>query len=167
MIHQLVTCKCQWLLYFIHKSPPKTRQATCKPAYWERQTTYLLPPASAVEVIESVPSVCVCVCLSVCLSFSTLTTEPFDVSIMAKGLSGEGTLQHGSREVRQRSDVFIEMLLWEMEWTSHQFTVHENFLTPAYNNLLYILLTVLRRGVYMCMVLSCGTNTCTIQEKCL
>ena len=42
MIHQLVTCKCQWLLYFIHKSPPKTRQATCKPVYWERQTTYLL-----------------------------------------------------------------------------------------------------------------------------
>ncbi len=28
-------------------------------------------------------------------------------SIMAKGLWGEGTLQHGSREVRQRSGIFI------------------------------------------------------------
>ena len=37
----------------------------------------LLPHASAVEVIESVPSVCVC--LSVCLLFSTLMAEPFDV----------------------------------------------------------------------------------------
>ena len=37
--------------------------------------TILLPPASAVEVIESVPSVC----LSVCPSVSTLTSEPFDL----------------------------------------------------------------------------------------
>ena len=35
---------------------------------------FLLPPASAVEVIESVLSVC----LSVCPSVSTLTAEPFD-----------------------------------------------------------------------------------------
>ncbi len=28
--------------------------------------TLLLPPASAVEVIETVPSVCMCVCASVC-----------------------------------------------------------------------------------------------------
>ncbi len=35
----------------------------------------LLPPASAVEVIESEPFVCVCVCLCV----RTLTTEPFDL----------------------------------------------------------------------------------------
>ncbi len=30
-------------------------------------------------------------------------------SIMAKGLWGEGTLKHGSREVRQRSGVFIQI----------------------------------------------------------
>ena len=35
---------------------------------------HFLPPASAVEVIESEPSFCV----SVCLSVSTLTAEPFD-----------------------------------------------------------------------------------------
>ncbi len=35
----------------------------------------LLPPASAVEVIESVPSVCVCVCPSV----NALTAERLDV----------------------------------------------------------------------------------------
>ena len=34
-----------------------------------------LPPASAVEVIESEPSVCV----SVCLSVNTLTAKPFDL----------------------------------------------------------------------------------------
>ncbi len=34
---------------------------------------YLLPPVSAVQVIESEPSLCVCVCVCV----STLTAEPF------------------------------------------------------------------------------------------
>ena len=43
-------------------------------------TRPLLPPASAVEVIELVPSVSVC--LSVRLSFSTLTAEPFDVGTL-------------------------------------------------------------------------------------
>ncbi len=37
------------------------------------------PPASAVEGIKSVPSVCPCVRVSVCLSFSALTAEPFDI----------------------------------------------------------------------------------------
>ena len=37
------------------------------------------PPASGVEGIKSVPSVCPCVCLCVCLSFSSLTAEPFDI----------------------------------------------------------------------------------------
>ncbi len=40
-------------------------------------SSYLFPPASAVEGIKSVPSVCVCV--SVCLSVSALTAEPFDI----------------------------------------------------------------------------------------
>ena len=59
----------------------------------------LLPPASAVEVIESVRCVCVWVHVreGVCVCWS----------IMAKGLWGEGTLQHGSQEVRQRSGAFI------------------------------------------------------------
>ncbi len=35
------------------------------------------PPASAVEGIKSVPSVCVCVC--VCLSVSALMIEPFEL----------------------------------------------------------------------------------------
>ena len=40
---------------------------------------YLLTSASAVEVIESEPCVCVSVCVSVCLSVSTLTAELFDL----------------------------------------------------------------------------------------
>ena len=39
----------------------------------DRSFIHLLPPASAVEVIESEPSFCVCVCVS------TLTAEPFDL----------------------------------------------------------------------------------------
>ena len=40
-----------------------------------------LPPASAVEVIETEPFVCVCVCecVCVCLFVSALTAEPFDI----------------------------------------------------------------------------------------
>ncbi len=59
---------------------------------------------------------CSSVHLSVCLLISALTTELFDVlmvfvcrSIMAKGLWGERTLQHRSREVRQHSGVFIHI----------------------------------------------------------
>ena len=37
--------------------------------------TVFLPPASAVEVIESEP----CVCVSVCVSVSTLKAELFDL----------------------------------------------------------------------------------------
>ncbi len=37
----------------------------------------LLPPASAVEVIEMEPFVCLCVC--VCLFVSALTAEPFNI----------------------------------------------------------------------------------------
>ncbi len=37
------------------------------------------PPASAVEGIKSVLSVCVCVRASVCSSVSALTDEPFDI----------------------------------------------------------------------------------------
>ena len=36
---------------------------------------FSFPPASAVEGIKSVPSVCVCVCVSV----SALMAEPFDI----------------------------------------------------------------------------------------
>ena len=43
----------------------------------DSQHLQLLPPASAVEVIESEP--CFSVCVSVCLSVSTLTAEPFDL----------------------------------------------------------------------------------------
>ncbi len=39
----------------------------------------LLPPASAVEVIETVLSVCVCVCVCVCPCVSALAAEPFDI----------------------------------------------------------------------------------------
>ena len=45
----------------------------------------LLPPASAVEIIEMEPFVCVCVCVcvcvwvGVCLFVSALTAEPFDI----------------------------------------------------------------------------------------
>ena len=38
---------------------------------------FLLPPTSAVEVIELELSVCVCV--SVCLSLNTLTAKPLDL----------------------------------------------------------------------------------------
>ena len=61
-----------------------------------------LPSVSAVEVIESVLSVCVCVCACVCVLMVCVCR-----SIMAKGLWGEGTLQHGSWEVCQCSGVFI------------------------------------------------------------
>ncbi len=60
--------------------------------------------SDVVEVIESIRCVCVCVCLSV------IETDPLVCvcrSTMAKGLWGEVTLQHGSREVRQRSGVFM------------------------------------------------------------
>ncbi len=67
-----------------------------------------LPPASAIEIIESVLSVSVCVCICVCLSaLQHVLMVCVCRSIMAKGLWGEGTLQHGSREVRQCSGIFI------------------------------------------------------------
>ena len=47
-----------------------------------------LPPASAVEVIELVPSVCVFVCLCVFVLVS--------VSIMPKGLSAKVTVHEGN-----------------------------------------------------------------------
>ncbi len=37
------------------------------------------PPASAVEGIRLVPSVCPCIHVSVCLSVSALTAEPFEL----------------------------------------------------------------------------------------
>ncbi len=51
--------------------------------------------------------VCVCICASVCLCVCQHSHCCVCRSIMAKGLWGEGTLKHGSREVRQRSGVFI------------------------------------------------------------
>ena len=54
------------------------------------------PPASAVEVIESVPSFCLSVCLCFCLCVCHVLMICVCRSIMAKGLWGEGTLQHGS-----------------------------------------------------------------------
>ena len=39
----------------------------------------LIPSASAVKGITSVPSVCVSVCVSVCLLVSALPAEPFDI----------------------------------------------------------------------------------------
>ena len=55
----------------------------------ERFAVVLLPPASAVEVIESEPRVCVCVCVCVCACVDI-------VSIMAKWLSGERTVHEGN-----------------------------------------------------------------------
>ncbi len=59
--------------------------------------------------------------LCVCVSVSTLATEPLDLRTQydiliwpehaQKGLWGEGTLQHGSREVRQCSGVFISIIM--------------------------------------------------------
>ncbi len=71
--------------------------------------------SDAVEVIESVPSVClsVCVCVCVCQRSHDCVCR----FIMAKGLWGEGTLQHWSREVRQRSGVFMDdYYQWEWCW---------------------------------------------------
>ena len=62
--------------------------------------------SDAVEVIESEPSVCP----SVCVSVSALTVHLWSVCVdpsWQKVHWGEGTSQHGSREVRQRSGVFI------------------------------------------------------------
>ncbi len=61
----------------------------------------------AMEVIESVLSVCVCVCLFCC----TLTAEPCLYVcwfIGAKGLLGQGIVQCGALEVLQGWGVFIE-----------------------------------------------------------
>ncbi len=60
----------------------------------------IITSASAVEVIESVPSVCVCVLVCVCES----------VSIMPKGLSAKALCMRGTREVSQRSGVFISKM---------------------------------------------------------
>ena len=59
---------------------------------------------SAVEVVESVLHVCLSVCVSVCQLVLMVCVCRY---IKAKGLQGEGTLQHGSREVRHRSGIFI------------------------------------------------------------
>ena len=57
---------------------------------WYFRTKRSFPSASAVEGMESVPSVCVC--LSVCLSVSALTAEPFDVE--AQNLVEALTMPH-------------------------------------------------------------------------
>ncbi len=57
-----------------------------------------LPPASAVEVIESEPCVCVCVCVSV--------TSHYDVWSHNK-FWGERTSKFPTREVHECSGVFI------------------------------------------------------------
>ncbi len=64
-----------------------------------------LPPASAVEVIESEPSVCVSVCVSVFLSVNTLMTKPCPSG--QKDYRAKRLCLWGTREVSQRSGVFI------------------------------------------------------------
>ncbi len=74
----------------------------------QRQFRYnSLPPTSAAEVIESVLSIC----LSVCVCVSTAGVFIIIQSIGAKGVLGQGTLQCGAQEVRQRSGIFIVEVL--------------------------------------------------------
>ena len=85
----------------------------------------LLPPVSAVEVIESVPSVCVCVCVLV----TTLTTERIEImlSVMCvcvclcpscqKDYQPKQLCMRGTREVSQRSGVFIVVKDWRITLT--------------------------------------------------
>ncbi len=67
----------------------------------------LLPPASAVEVIESVP--CVCVCLLVCETYVVhLGTTSLVSILMAKGFQAKGLCMARTWEVHEGSGVFID-----------------------------------------------------------
>ncbi len=86
------------------------------------ESLFWIPESTSVQIFTSCISgrgngigpVCLCVCASVCnLVVSRLNHLSYRHklvcvcrSIMAKGLWGEETLQHESREVRQRSGVF-------------------------------------------------------------
>ncbi len=59
----------------IHVQGPILNNYLCDPSLIVIIFCFIFPPASAVEGIKSVPSVRLCVCLS----FSSLTPEPFDV----------------------------------------------------------------------------------------
>ena len=78
-----------------------------------------LPPASAVEVIKTVPSVCVCVCLSVCLFVSALTAEPFDIgsrnlaqglTVMISWTSSMVKVKGQGHQVKKRD--FLDFVIW-------------------------------------------------------
>ncbi len=81
------------------------------------KTPASLPPASAVEVIESEPCVCVCVCVCVCLCVCehspdrTAWPTSCDITLWRhvthNELWGERTRKCPTREVRERSGVFI------------------------------------------------------------
>ncbi len=55
---------------------PKSRKSRTPLTAWPL-VTLVFPPASVVEGIKSVPSVCVCVCASV----SSLPARPFDIQM--------------------------------------------------------------------------------------
>ena len=75
-----------------------------------------LPPASAVEVIESEPSCCVCFCLSVGEHSHSQTVEPttsifgMGVDLDYTGIAGQG---HRSKVKVKRSENVISRLLPE------------------------------------------------------
>ena len=71
--------------------------------------TTFLPPASAVEVTELVPSVCMCVSVWVCESHVLFMNKIFvetQKNKMAKGLSSKRTGHYRTLEVRHRWGVF-------------------------------------------------------------
>ncbi len=112
--------------------PPKSPVSSCKQSYnsdlsiSKIYSSYLIndndfsshyslffPPASAVEGIKSVPSVCLSVRLSVCPSVSALTPEPFHVRTQnlaeVRRSMGQEYWQGGRRgRAGQRSGVFMK-----------------------------------------------------------
>ncbi len=78
---------------------------------FEQWVYAFLPPASAVEVIESEPSFCVSVCVCVCVN--TLTAKPYlgwDCAYLCpscqKDYRAKGLCMRRTREVSQHSGVF-------------------------------------------------------------
>ena len=75
----------EWLSEFIDAfidgdAKEETEEYDCTETTWDVLKAYaFFPPASAVEGIKSVRSVCLCVCVCVCPLVNALTAEPFDV----------------------------------------------------------------------------------------
>ena len=96
-----------------------------------RVCSALLPPASAVEVIESVPSVCLCICQRshgwpVGAMNQIHWSECVDPSWQKDW--GEATSQRWLREVRQHSGVFIARMVqpWECSQTERKDWFYRN-----------------------------------------